>query len=91
MADIIKITKALSDEHRFNIVKTLLEQGEISCSRLTELFPLAQPTISYHLRVLQESGLIQVRKEGQWSYFSVNRQALEKFLNALQKEFSNTN
>ncbi len=88
MTNVIKITKALSDEHRFNIIKTLLEQGEISCSRLTELFPLAQPTISYHLRVLQESGLIQVRKEGQWSFFSINRDALQGYLDSLQKALS---
>jgi len=41
-------------------------------------FPLRQPTISHHLRVLREAGLLRARKEGLWVYYSLNRERLDR-------------
>jgi len=76
---IIKIAKALADENRYKIFKTIADKGEIVCKEITNLFPLSQPTISHHLKVLTESELINVRKEGQWGYFSINEETLKAY------------
>lgn len=66
---IVKVAKALADENRYKIFMMISEKGEIPCKEITAYFNLTQPTISHHLKVLLESGLIDFRKEGQWSYF----------------------
>jgi ArsR family transcriptional regulator len=85
---IVKIAKALADENRFKIFTTISEKGEIACKEITSMFNLTQPTISHHLKVLMESGLIDFRKEGQWSYFFVNKEALDEYLSSLAKHGS---
>ena len=80
---IVKISKALADKNRYEIFKTIADKGEIVCKEITNLFPLSQPTISHHLKVLMESGLIDVRKNGQWSYFSINEETLKAYKSAL--------
>ncbi|GAB4292141.1 MAG: hypothetical protein Kow0098_11950 [Ignavibacteriaceae bacterium] len=80
---IVKIAKALADENRFKIFTTISEKGEIACKEITLMFKLTQPTISHHLKVLMESGLIDFRKEGQWSYFFVNKEILDKYVSSL--------
>jgi len=80
---IVKISKALADENRYKIFKTIADKGEIVCKEITNLFPLSQPTISHHLKVLMESGLIEVRKEGQWSYFFINKETLKAYKSSL--------
>lgn len=83
LKQIVKIAKALADENRFQIFTTISEKGEIACKEITSMFNLTQPTISHHLKVLMESGMIDFRKEGQWSYFFVNREVLDKYVSSL--------
>ncbi len=83
--NIVKISKALADENRYNIFKTISDEKEIVCKEITNRFNLSQPTISHHLKVLLESGLINVRKEGQWGYFSVNHSVLNEYLVSFNK------
>jgi len=85
LKNLVKISKALADENRHRIFKAIAEHGEIVCKEITNLFNLSQPTISHHLKVLSESGLIKVRKEGQWSYFSVNKTLFREYLSSLRK------
>ncbi len=82
---ISKVAKALSDETRCKIFELIAKAKEISCKEVTEKIGLRQPTISHHLKVLQESGLVNVKKQGQFHYFSVNKQTLEEFSNYLTK------
>lgn len=81
---LVKISKALADENRYKIFKLISEKGEIPCKDITNLFELSQPTISHHLKILMESDLIGVRKEGQWSYFFVNQDTLNLYLSSLR-------
>jgi len=62
------ITKALADERR---VRTLLalRQGELCVCQITELFGLAPSTISKHLSILHQAGLVDSRKDGRWIYY----------------------
>lgn len=68
MRPIIQITKALADEKR---VRTLLAlgRGELCVCQITELFGLAVSTVSKHLSLLYQAGLVESRKEGRWIYY----------------------
>ena len=65
-----RLFSALGDETRIEIVK-LLSEGEQNVEDLTRLLDVAQPTISHHLRVLRENGLVQSEKRGRCIYYSL--------------------
>jgi ArsR family transcriptional regulator len=71
-----QLFKALADETRLSIVKQLAEQGEVCACNLA-CCDLAQPTVSHHLKVLREAGLVNTEKRGLWVYYSLNREKLE--------------
>ncbi len=63
---------ALSDDIRLKIVRLLIAHKELCVCQLQEVFNISQPNISFHLRVLKKAGLVKSRKEGKWSYYSLN-------------------
>ena len=63
------MAKALGDETRMRIL-ALLENQELCACQIIEMFELANSTISRHLAVLKQAGLVQSRKSGRWIYFS---------------------
>lgn len=65
MNDVTKVMKALSDESRVKMLKAL-EVKEMCVCELRELLGLAQPTVSKHLKVLVDAGLVLGRREGAW-------------------------
>ena len=76
--DIAFICKALSDSNRLQIVQ-MLADGEKCACKLLEEFKITQPTLSHHMKVLCESGLVTSRKEGKWSHYSLNCCLLNEF------------
>src|SRR3974390_2103506 len=70
MRDFLNITKALADENRLRMIMAL-EDGELCVCRITELMGLAISTVSKHLSVLYQAGLVNARKEGRWMYYSL--------------------
>ena len=66
-----KIIKSLSDPSRLKIID-ILSCGEKCACDILEHFDFTQPTLSHHMKVLIESGLVEVRKEGLWSYYYLN-------------------
>jgi len=70
--DIMNITKALADENRVRALLALRE-GELCVCQITELFGLAPSTISKHLSILQQAGLVESRKQGRWIYYKLPR------------------
>lgn len=70
------IFKALSDETRLRILKALAAAGELCECNIVPSFGLSQPTISYHLKVLREAGLICSQRRGQWVYHAVNPKSI---------------
>lgn len=76
----IKIFKALADTNRLKIVK-ILKEGELCACELTIALPNSQSTVSHHLSVLKNVGLIKERKEGKWSYFRLSDGAVIELLN----------
>src|SRR5919199_2643549 len=61
--------KALSDPTRVAIVNRLAGAGEVCVCALVSEFELSQPTISHHLRILREAGLVDATRRGTWAYY----------------------
>ena len=72
-----KVFKAFCDEKRLNILKILLSSEKCAC-RLLEELDIGQPTLSHHMRILCDSGVVTARKDGKWSYYSINIEGVEK-------------
>jgi ArsR family transcriptional regulator, arsenate/arsenite/antimonite-responsive transcriptional repressor len=68
--DFLNITKALADENRLRMLLAL-QSGELCVCQITELMGLAMSTVSKHLSVLYQAGLLNARKEGRWMYYSL--------------------
>jgi len=70
--DCVEFCRALADETRQHILEMLL-QGEMCVSDIVDAFPMSQPTISHHLNVLKQFGLVTSRKEGKQVYYTIHR------------------
>lgn len=77
------ILKALSDPVRWSIVKQIAEVDELACVALEDAVPVSKPTISYHVKILREAGLIDVRKSGRNYYYSLRRDVLHTVIDQL--------
>jgi ArsR family transcriptional regulator len=79
-AGLAQVFKALGDPVRLRLVSLIgaRQGGEVCVCDLTTAFDLTQPTISHHLRVLREAGLIDSQRRGTWVYYRVVPAALER-------------
>ena len=68
--------KALSDLTRLRILHAISRVSELCECNIVPAFGLSQPTISYHIKVLREAGLIRSERRGQWVYHTVNQKAV---------------
>jgi len=75
--------KALSDPTRVALVNRLAQAAETCVCDLTAAFALSQPTISHHLKVLREAGLVESKRRGTWAYYSVKPETLAELAAAL--------
>ena len=76
--DVALICKALGDANRLEIVK-MLSDGEKCGCKLLERFEITQPTLSHHMKILVECGLVNSRKDGKWQQYSLNCETLTQF------------
>lgn len=83
-AKIAKIFKALSDERRIEILKLLTTGEKCACSLLEEL-QISQPTLSHHMRILCDAGIVIPRKEGKWTHYRIDNDGSKTAIQALQK------
>ncbi len=82
--NIALICKALGDMNRIKIVE-MLSDGEKCACKLLEAFDITQPTLSHHMKVLRDCGLVIVRKEGKWSHYSLCCETLNSFKDYIGK------
>jgi ArsR family transcriptional regulator len=68
--------KALADPTRVAIVNRLSVADEVCVCNLTETFDLSQPTISHHLKVLRDAGLVEASRRGTWAYYRLVPEAI---------------
>jgi ArsR family transcriptional regulator, arsenate/arsenite/antimonite-responsive transcriptional repressor len=74
-----QIAKALADPIRVQLVDVLRRHaGKVCVCELTPLFDVSQPTVSHHLKVLRDAGLVGVERSGLWAYYYVNPEALKE-------------
>ena len=71
LAQVSLICKALSDPNRLRIVQ-LLTRGERCGCELLDQMQITQPTLSHHMRTLEDCGLVCSRRKGKWSHYSLN-------------------
>lgn len=76
--EIASICKALGDANRLKIIE-ILSDGEKCACKLLEAFAITQPTLSHHMKVLCDCGLVVARKEGKWSHYSLSCSTLGAF------------
>jgi ArsR family transcriptional regulator len=77
--------KTLADECRLGIVLLLRRRGEVCVTEIVKAFEVRQPTISHHLRVLRQAGIISCRKEGLWCYYTLNPAPMERLSQWFQR------
>ena len=77
--------KALGDENRLRILK-LVSQGEDLCAcRILDELDITQPTLSHHMKILKDAGLISARKQGRWMHYAISENAINKGVECLQR------
>jgi ArsR family transcriptional regulator len=72
-----RVFKALGDPKRAMIVD-MLSCGELCACKILEKFKMSQSTLSHHMKLLCESGLVIGRSEGKWTYYSLDEEAIGK-------------
>ncbi|PHR26496.1 MAG: transcriptional regulator [Desulfotalea sp.] len=85
MKEFIRVMKAMSDPNRVRIVK-LLQLKELCVCELQELLGLAQSTVSKHLKVLDEAGLLSNSRDGAWVIYAVTKSEDSAHINVLLQE-----
>lgn len=78
--------KALSDETRLRIVD-MLSCSEMCACDILQSFDLSQSTLSYHMRILVESGIVNARKDGLWTRYSLNDETYNAIMAFLPELF----
>lgn len=66
----IRVMKALSDPNRVRVVK-LLQSGELCVCEIKEVLGLAQSTVSKHMKILEDAGLVERKRQGTWMIYSL--------------------
>jgi ArsR family transcriptional regulator len=82
-AKIERISKAFGDKTRLRIFEAISSREEMNCGEIVSMRGVTPATVSHHLRVLSEAGLIECRREGQFIYNTANTKALQSYIRAL--------
>ena len=80
-----RIAKALADPQRREILEDAAREGELSCSAIVARYPLAQATVSHHLKELATAGLLERRKDGQFAYYRFVPHVMAAYLDELER------
>jgi ArsR family transcriptional regulator len=88
MDDCAEFCKAMSEETRQKILRMLMD-GEKNVSEIVKSFDMSQPTISHHLNILKQLGLVTRRKEGKQVYYAIDRERVIECCGMLVAKFDN--
>ncbi|MGN1090525.1 MAG: ArsR/SmtB family transcription factor [Huintestinicola sp.] len=78
------IFKAFCDENRIKILQ-LLQGGEKCACKLLEEMNITQPTLSHHMKILCDSGIVAGRREGKWMHYSISREGVRYAAQCMEK------
>ncbi len=73
MNEYIRVFRALSDPKRVRILEILCKSEECACVLLDDL-DISQPTLSHHMKILCESGIVAERQNGRWKYYRIDEE-----------------
>ena len=79
-----KVFKALCDERRQRILE-LLHSGEKCACVLIDEMGMPQSSLSYHMKILCDSGIVTSREEGKWTHYTISKQGIEKAIELLKE------
>ena len=82
-ARLVKVLKALADPTRFRMVQEIAAAGELSCGEVQKRFDFSQPTISHHLKILLDAGVLQQRADGKHHFTWVDRELIESVIGTI--------
>ena len=88
-SEILQVLKALGDEIRLEIFG-MLRNGTLCACKIQERFEITQPTLSHHMKILCDSGIVLAKKEGKWVHYSLNCEKLKGVLDFLANTKCNT-
>ena len=80
--DCMKVLKALGEETRIKIFE-MLRGGKLCACKILEKLNITQPTLSHHMKILCDSGLVIAEKEWKWTYYSIDEGKLQELLDYL--------
>jgi ArsR family transcriptional regulator len=83
-AEIAKISKALADPTRLQIYEEISANPEMFCGEIIERYDLSPGTVSHHLKILMEAGLIECRREGQFVHNRAIPETIREYTQALR-------
>jgi ArsR family transcriptional regulator len=75
---LVRVLKALADPKRLQMVREIETAGELSCGQLADKFTLSQPTISHHMKLLVDAGVLWVRRKARHHFVSLDRPLLDE-------------
>ncbi|HKW61054.1 MAG TPA: metalloregulator ArsR/SmtB family transcription factor [Candidatus Acidoferrum sp.] len=84
-SQIEKISKALGDETRLRIFEAISRNKQMNCGEIVSMRGVTPATVSHHLKILSEAGLINCRRNGQFVYSEALPETLQEFTKALEK------
>jgi ArsR family transcriptional regulator, arsenate/arsenite/antimonite-responsive transcriptional repressor len=84
-SQIEKISKALGDETRLRIFEAISRGRQMNCGQIVSMRGVTPATVSHHLKILSEAGLIACRRDGQFVYSEAVPQTVDEFVRALVK------
>ena len=82
-----RMCKALGDSYRIKMMEAIKKETDwMPCSRLVEMFDLAQSTVSHHLKQLVDADLLHHNKDGRCTHYKINKESMDEYI-AFLKEF----
>ena len=82
--DNARVFKAFCDEKRLTILE-MLQSGEKCACVLLEKLEISQPTLSHHMKILVDSGIVAARKQGKWTHYSISAEGCKTAASLLKK------
>jgi DNA-binding transcriptional ArsR family regulator len=74
---VIQVFKALADPTRLDMLRLIDSLGEYPCTSLERALPVGKSTISYHIKILSNAGLVSVRRQGRSFFYTLHREVLD--------------